>query len=176
MRGHQQLGAERAVEICRRLRMNRKDTQRISTLITWHDRDIPRTRRGVVWALNELGEETLRQLLEVKRADTRAKDRSTGWMLTEIDKAEEILNELTAEGGCLRVGDLAVCGKDLQRRGIRGAAVGTVLRQLLGMVAEKELPNERPALLQWIRDNKKKYMTPRPPKEPKPAAETEQQT
>ena len=145
--GHPARSAELAEAICRRLRMDKKSAQRIVTLVRWHDRDIPRTKKAVARAARQLGEDTLRQLLAVKRADNRAQSPLCRGRAADIDRAEAILDDLLARQSCFSLRELAVRGNDLTALGLRGPAVGETLQKLLDAVLDGSVPNERPALL-----------------------------
>ena len=145
--GHPARSAELAEAICRRLRMDKKSAQRIVTLVRWHDRDIPRTEKAVARAARQLGEDTLRQLLAVKRADNRAQSPLCRGRAADIDRAEAILDDLLARQSCFSLRELAVRGNDLTAMGLRGPAVGEALQRLLDAVMDGSVPNERPALL-----------------------------
>lgn len=145
--GHPARSAELAEAICRRLRMDKKSAQRIVTLVRWHDRDIPWTEKAVARAARQLGEDTLRQLLAVKRADNRAQSPLCRGRAADIDRAEAILDDLLARQSCFSLRELAVRGNDLTALGLRGPAVGEALQKLLDAVMDGSVPNERPALL-----------------------------
>ena len=145
--GHPARSAELAEAICRRLRMDKKSAQRIVTLVRWHDRDIPRTEKAVARAARQLGEDTLRQLLAVKRADNRAQSPLCRGRAADINRAEAILDDLLARQSCFSLRELAVRGNDLTALGLRGPAVGEALQKLLDAVMDGSVPNERPALL-----------------------------
>ncbi|MBQ0038392.1 MAG: CCA tRNA nucleotidyltransferase [Clostridiales bacterium] len=149
--GHDQRGAVVAETICRRLRFDKRRLQRITLLIGWHDRDIPRTKKGLRRALYQLGEEALRQLCEVKRADNMAQHPDFRWVQREIDRAEEILDELLAQENCFSLRQLAVGGRDMIALGLRGGAIGAMLNSLLEQVVDGNVPNEREALLDWVK-------------------------
>lgn len=148
--GHPARSAALAEEICRRMRMDKKSAQRIVTLVQWHDRDIPRTEKAVARAARQLGEETLRQLLAVKRADNRAQSALCRGRVAEIDKAEAILDGLAARQSCFSLRDLAVRGSDLTALGLRGPAVGETLQRLLDAVMDGSAVNEKEALLALV--------------------------
>ena len=150
--GHPARSAELAEAICRRLRMDKKSAQRIVTLVRWHDRDIPRTEKAVARAARQLGEDTLRQLLAVKRADNRAQSPLCRGRAADIDRAEAILDDLLARQSCFSLRELAVRGNDLTALGLHGPAVGETLQKLLDAVMDGSVPNERPALLALARE------------------------
>lgn len=151
--GHPAESARLAAEMLRRLRADRAATETVVRLVSWHDRNIPRTRPGVARALAALGERDLRRLLDVKRADNLAQAPDYRFLQGEIDRAEAILDQLLAEGACVSLGQLAVNGRDLLAMGLSGPAVGRALRTLLDAVLEERLPNERAALLAAARND-----------------------
>ncbi len=148
--GHPEQGAVLADDMLRRLRVDNRTRETVVRLVRWHDRNIPRTSAGIGRALSELGEEDLRRLLEIKRADNLAQARQD--LLGEICLAGEILDRLLAEGACVRIDQLAVRGGDLVELGLKGAAVGRMLRMLLDAVLDGTVPNTREALMQYTRN------------------------
>ena len=148
--GHAAVSCELAEGMLRRLKFPNAFRERVVRLIRWHDRDIPRTDRGVGRALRLLGEEELRLLLALKRADNLAQAPAYRDRQAEIDKGEAILDRLLAEEACFSLRQLAVNGHDLLALGLRGVAVGRTLETLLNKVADGELPNERAALLKFV--------------------------
>ena len=149
--GHPKVSAALAEEICRRLRMDKRTAREIVTLVRWHDRDIPRTEKAIARAVHQLGEDTFRRLLAIKRADNLAQHPDYRGRLTEIDRAEAILDGLLAKQACFSLRDLAVNGGDLLALGLRGPTVGHTLNALLEQVLDGTLPNEREALLDAVR-------------------------
>ena len=142
--GHDAQGAAMAEEILRRLRLPRRDTERIVLLIREHMRQIAPTEKSVGRALHRLGPEALEQLLAVQRADRLA----TGTGDTELlDQLQELLENLLAEERCFTLRQLAVNGRDLMALGLAGPAVGRMLQQLLAQVLDGTLPNDHAALL-----------------------------
>ena len=145
--GHPKVSAALAEEVCRRLRMDKRTAREVVTLVQWHDRDIPRTERAIARAVHQLGEDTFRRLLAIKRADNLAQHPDYRGRLTEIDRAEDILNALLARRACFSLRDLAVDGRDMLALGLRGPAVGRALDALLAQVLDGALPNDRDTLL-----------------------------
>ncbi len=153
--GHPDRSAELADRMLRRLKFDNSTRTEIVRLVEWHDRNIPRTTRGVRRALRALGEAELRRLLAVKRADNLAQAPAFWDMQDEIDKAEAILDQLLAQEACFSLKQLAVDGRDLTALGLRGPEIGRTLNALLDDVVEERLPNQRAALL----DAARKFVT-----------------
>ena len=106
---------------------------------------MPQLRRR----LNQLGEEALRELLLLQRADQLGK----GTISPEEIKAEyrtvvAALDALMATSPCFTLKSLAVSGRDLMAAGLpTGHIVGQALAYLLDEVMAERLPNARDALL-----------------------------
>ena len=152
--GHPALSRELATGILRRMRFDNRSRDDILTLVEWHDRNIPRTEKGIRRALQELGEENLRRLFAVKRADNLAQAPKFHSEQDEISKAEKILNTLLQDNVCYSLKQLAVNGRDLIELGFSGPEIGKTLNALLTAVVNGELPNEKTALLQTLRIGK----------------------
>ena len=149
--GHAAVSRALAERMLRRLKFPAAFRERVVRLVDWHDRDIPRTDKGVRRALRLLGEEELRLLLDLKRADNLAQAPAYRGRQAEIQKGEDILDRLLAEEACFSLKQLAVRGGDLLELGLSGPAVGRALEGLLGRVVDGELVNEREALLEFVR-------------------------
>ena len=160
--GHPAESARLAGEMLSRLRADSATRETVIRLVAWHDKNIPRTRPGVAHALAVLGEQDLRRLLAVKRADNLAQAPDYRFMQGEIDKAEVILDQLLAEGACVSLGQLGVTGRDLLALGLSGPAVGQALRALLDAVMDGDLPNERQALLAAVRGQRAETLSAGP--------------
>ena len=145
--GHAKASVALADAMLRRLRFPNEFRERVVRLVEWHDRDIPRTDKGVRRALRALGEADLRLLLALKRADNLAQAPAYRERQAEIQEGEAILDKLLAEDACFSLRQLAVRGGDLLALGLSGPAVGEALDWLLGQVVDGALPNEREALL-----------------------------
>ena len=152
--GHPQRSAEMAEEITRRLRFDKRSAQRIVLLVEWHDRPIEPTHKAVRRVLNAMGEEALRQLLQVKRADNLAQHEKYRSRLAVIDAVEAVMEELLAQESCFSLKQLAVNGRDLVELGFSGSEIGAALDGLLQKVMDGELPNEKEALLAWLKEKK----------------------
>lgn len=148
--GHGEQSVQLSREVLHRLRFDRASASRIALLVQWHDREIPRTERGVARALCQLGEEPLRQLIAVKRADNLAQHPQFRDTQQEIGRAEAILEELLQKKQCFSLRQLAVNGRDMMALGLQGRAVGNMLHELLDEVVDGQLPNDRVALLRRV--------------------------
>ena len=103
--------------------------------------EAPRLQARRLLARLDLG--TVRRLLALRQAQTGEKG------FAALASAAAALEQ---EQACCRVGQLAVNGRDLLALGVRpGPAVGRLLSAALEQVVEEKLPNDRAALLGWLR-------------------------
>ena len=150
--GHPAESARLAEAMLGRLRAETVLRETVVRLVAWHDRNIPRTRPGVARALGALGERDLRRLLDVKRADNLAQAPAFHGRQQGIDQWEALLNMTLAEDSCFSLRQLTVKGNDLTEIGLRGPAVGKTLNDLLELVMDEELPNDRTVLLDYVKE------------------------
>ena len=57
-----------------------------------------------------------------------------------------------AEDSCFSLQQLTVKGNDMTEIGLRGPAVGKALNDLLELVMDEELPNDRTVLLDYVKE------------------------
>lgn len=150
--GHQHKSVELAEDICRRLRFEKAEAQRICTLVAHHDRPIALTEKAIRRAMNQLGVETLRELCAVKRADNMAQHPDYRSRQQEIDTGEAIMDALLARDACFSLRQLAVNGHDMAALGLEGRKIGEMLHSLLDAVLDGTLENDRAALLAWAEE------------------------
>lgn len=147
--GHPAISARIADTALRRLRCDNATRERVITLVENHEMRTGHGKKDLRRLLAKIGEENMRDLLLVRRADAAAHAPEAAARLTALaGEDERLLNEIVAERGCLHVKDLAVSGNDLLALGLKpGSAVGETLARLLDRVLDEELPNEKEALL-----------------------------
>lgn len=158
--GHPEEGAREARRVMGRLAIPGEVTRAASALVLLHDFVVRPAAPSVRRMLAELeaaapgrARELAFSLLDLKRADAVAKAPGCRDYAVELDQMSAALRRELAAGAVWRVRDLAVSGADVIReRGVEpGPGVGMVLAQLLSAVMAGELPNERAALLDWLR-------------------------
>ncbi|WP_040196120.1 CCA tRNA nucleotidyltransferase [Candidatus Soleaferrea massiliensis] len=155
---HAALGAEMAASILKRLRYDRKTSDRVVRLVRYHDVRIPCDTRAVRRWLNRLREEDFRALLAVRRADILAQAPSCQReRLAALSKLELLLQEVLERQLCFSLQDLSIGGGELIDAGMKpGPEIGKVLQGLLALVLAEQLPNEPAALLAAAKEMSKK--------------------
>lgn len=151
--GHFRESVSKATAIMERLRFDNRSKQQILTLVERHDSELALTDRAVRRNLSRYGEETLRLLLKVKRADNLAQSPEYRGRQELIDQWEQLLNVELASGSCFSLGQLAVKGNDLIALGMKGKQIGETLEGLLSLVIDEKLPNDRALLISYVKEN-----------------------
>lgn len=149
--GHAAQSARLADTVLARLCCDTSSRTRITALIRYHDTPIVPEPRPVCRLLNRLGPEGARQLIALHRADTLGQSALCRDRLTQYRRAEAVLEALLREKACFSRRDLAVRGGDLTALGLRGRAVGAGLQACLEAVLDGRVPNQRDALLDFLR-------------------------
>lgn len=150
--GHFRESVVKAKAIMERLRFDNRSKQQILTLVERHDSELALTDRAVRRALARYGEETLRLLLKVKRADNLAQASEYRGRQELITQWEQLLNVELASGSCFSLGQLAVKGNDLMAIGIQGKKIGETLNELLSQVIDEKLPNDKTVLIEYVKE------------------------
>ena len=143
--GHAKVSAAMANDILLRLKSPMALRQQVVFLIGQHMTPLTPDRKILRRRLAQYGEENVRLLLALQKADTEGTGVAEGAL--DFDGIQPLLAEILAENACLSVKDLAVNGHDLMALGFRGREIGEMLDGLLAQVLEEVLPNQREDLL-----------------------------
>lgn len=152
-KGHPAAGARIVEDIVRRMKLSTAMQRDVVALVECHDLPLEPDRKLILRRLNKLGEPLLRQLIEVQKADASAQSPERGGArLDNVCKMEEMLDLLIKEQPAFRISDLAIGGGDLIALGMEpGPQIGALLEELLGQVMAGKLPNDRDAILAYLK-------------------------
>ena len=150
--GHAPKGAEMADGVLHRLKAPTALRERVVLLIEKHMTKLTPDKKLLRRQIGRLGWETVEQLLALQQADMGSKGTGNPEEMDIFPQIREILDEIKAENACLSLKDLAVNGHDLMALGFTGKAIGTCLNALLEQVLDEKLPNEKDALLDFLKD------------------------
>jgi tRNA nucleotidyltransferase (CCA-adding enzyme) len=143
---HASLSADMADAVLTRLKAPTALRQQVVLLIRQHMAPITPDEKLLRRRLAQYGEDTLRQLLALQKADRSAK--GVAEADTDSDAALTLLEKVLAEQSCFSLKQLAVDGNDLIALGFApGPGLGETLQKLLDMVVDQQIPNEKDALL-----------------------------
>ncbi len=143
--GHQERGAQIAVRILRRLKMDNDTIAKVRALVRWHDERPAQSRKAVRRAMVAMGPACFPDIFALKRADTLAQsDYRRQEKLAEIDAFERICGEIRQSGECVSKKDLRINGRDLMALGMpQGEKMGELLQELFVMVVDDPQKNNK---------------------------------
>lgn len=147
--GHAKVSAEMTDKIMRDLKFDNKTRESVVELIKYHDTTFVESKAAVNRWLNKIGQEQFRRLLRIHLADIFGQsivyfeDRKKN-----IDRMEELLDQVLRENACFQIRDLKINGNDLIELGfIEGKEIGEAKKKLFEMVMNFEVSNDRDILL-----------------------------
>ena len=152
-KGHAALGADMADSVLRRLKAPTGLREQVVFLIGHHMTPLEPDRRLLRRRLGQYGEQAVRDLLALQKADYSSKGTGVLKEPENFGETEALLDQILAEADCFSLKDLAVDGRDLLALGFApGPKLGACLEALLGQVQDEVLPNEKAPLLQAAAD------------------------
>ena len=153
--GHAAVSAKEAFNAMERLKFDRATQTRVELLVKIHDTPLQADERLLKRRLNQYGEEALRDLLALQRADNFGQAPKVSGQQKAFDEIEALLDAVCSKQSCFSVRALAVNGNDLKEIGYHGRGIGQALRLLLDAVIDEKVPNEKEALLSFLKEAKK---------------------
>lgn len=151
-KGHQKISADYADVALKSLKVPNTIYDRAMAVIPIHDIHIGTEKKNVKKWLSRLGEQSLRDLIEVKRADKKAQNPAlTGEELARLDVTEKLLNSIIIEGEPFTIKDLSINGNDLKALGYEGKQIGALLDKLLNEVINESIENTNEALIKYVK-------------------------
>jgi tRNA nucleotidyltransferase (CCA-adding enzyme) len=135
---------EKARDCCIALRTDKDSRSRVAFLVEQVEKPIPQTVPELRRMIGGFGMDAVSQLIFMWEAGGVI-DKSE--ILHLWEQSEAILQR----EDCIRIGQLAIGGKELQKLGIpSGPEIGKILHDLLEEVINDILPNEKDALENWV--------------------------
>ena len=148
-KGHQQVSAEIAQGVLRRLKYPNSFIDSCVKLVLYHDVRFSGSKRQVKRLMNRIGCELMPPLFQVMLADLFSQsDYMRQEKLSSVLTAEKQYRRILEEDECFSLKELKVDGNDLIKSGIiDGKTIGAVLNTLLDEVIDEKIPNKKTALL-----------------------------
>lgn len=151
--GHGVYSHDIAEKVLTRLRFDNKTKENILELVLYHDAVIEPTPKTVRRWLNKIGEQQFWRLLDIRMADILAHKKDTQESRVErCNTLRMFANEIIEQEQCFKIKDLMIDGYDVMEiLGVpEGKEVGLVLSEILKLVIDEELENDRTALIGYI--------------------------
>lgn len=151
--GHAEMGEEKAAAILRRLKFDNDTINKVKKYVKFHDYKIETTPRAVRRALNKIGKEYFKEILELKKADMLAQNSYQREEKEEnLRQVTVLYEEILQKEECVSLKELAVTGKDIIELGVpQGKQLGAVLQRLLDEVLEEPQHNTKEYLEEKVR-------------------------
>ena len=147
-KGHPRYSAEIAEACLPRLKPDTDSFRKILTYVREHDLRVPADKKAIRRQMVRLGTDTYMELFPILRADLLAQNPALIPMKqAQVDELEKLSREVLAEKDCVSLKDLAIGGRELMALGLKGKAVGETLNELLLLVCDEKVQNEKEALL-----------------------------
>lgn len=153
-KGHQQISYEISLEVLRRLRFSKAETEEISRLVLYHDTRPTGERTDTLLTAAQLGADFMKRLYPVLIADAKAQNPVLfAETRDRLEKSRKYLLEAEENGTPLSIKELAVSGKDVSGTGITGRNIGAALTALLEEVIKGTVENKKDELLFFLKNN-----------------------
>ena len=135
-------------DVLDRLRFDNHTRDNILDLVLYHDAELKPSRKVIKRLLSKHGADTVRQLIQVRRADILAQTgKSHDDRLLKMVEFELLVEEIIADQECFKIKDLAIDGHDICSFGVDGPIVGQTLNYLLEAVIDERVENDHLALM-----------------------------
>ena len=149
---HEVSGARTAKRIAERLKLSKKDQDRVFTLVRWHmfTYDSKMTDAAIRRFIRRVGKENIHDMMALRVGDrVGGGSKATSWRLTELQKriGEQFYEPLSLK-------DLAIDGNDVMRiLGLpQGKQVGEILNKLFEEVIEDSHKNTKEYLEERVKE------------------------
>lgn len=146
---HEHFSREIASSVMKRLKYDNRTREIVTTVVGSHGIVFGPSTKQARRLLGRLGEENLRRLIELEYADVKSQNPIyTKERVHRIRSFSETVDAVLAAEACFSLRDLQVGGGELLALGVpQGPLIGHILKELLELVIEDKLANEKQALL-----------------------------
>lgn len=153
--GHAAVSAQLAEKSLRNLRLENKLIADVVQLVDSHDRVLEPQKNIVRRCLNKFGEQQFMNLVFLQYADkvSQRKNSDMGKQFGKATQFYHMIQQIKKDDDCFTLKDLEVNGNDLIQLGFTaGKFLGNALNQLLEMVMDDKIENDKEKLLTKARE------------------------
>lgn len=148
--GHAKESTDIFTSFANRLKIDKKSMVIIQKLIFFHDTKLGGKARSINKFLQLFGEENIELLFDLKLADILGQNPDKYSRLAEISKLREMYLDYLNSKPVLGIKDLVINGRTLQQMEFDGKIIGIILRDVLEMVTDEKLPNDREEIENYV--------------------------
>ncbi len=138
-----QLGCEDASEILRNLKSDTKTKKAVCTLIENKDIILPKKKSDAKHLLKRFGKEILIDILIFSKEVNNIDD-------DLVKESLSLIDEVVSLGECYSLSQLKISGVDLLERGYKGKDIRLKLEEMLNMVIDGKVKNEKADLISHL--------------------------
>lgn len=144
---HQNVGAEMAEDILRRLRFDNKTIDSVKKLVRFHMRGYKDSKKHTIKKfINKVGIENLKDLFDLQIADRRGSIEP--YSVEDIQNLEKKVDKIIKNKEPLSIKDLDVNGNELANIGVpKTRVMGEILEELVQIVIDNPENNQKRVLL-----------------------------
>ena len=158
-KGHAEKGALITREIMNRLKYSKKQTQKVTKLIEYHDTPIPEDIGELRLFINKVGLENMQDLYKLRKANTYAKNPAYIGDINKLNEAFIRIKEQSKKTNLVKKADLKIDPKELLELGIPQERIGTIIDELHDLVLRGVIKNNHDKLLNYVQKNLKQEPT-----------------
>jgi len=152
-KGHSTKGAIITREIMNRLKYSKKQIQKVTKLIEYHDYPIPEDIAELRMFINKVSVENIDDLYKLRKANIYAKNPAYIGDLTKLNEAFIKIKEQSKKTNLVRKNDLKITAKELLDLGIPQERIGEVINILHNEVLKGTIKNNHDKLLNYVSKN-----------------------
>ncbi|MBE6903134.1 MAG: HD domain-containing protein [Ruminococcaceae bacterium] len=145
--GHAKISKELCNKALNALKADNKTKALVCQIVENHDYQIIPEEKYVRRFLAKNNYEQSMRILALKRAESFSKAVLDDDRSKYVDTIEALIEKIVAQEDCLNLKALKINGHDLIENNIKGKKIGQTLNLLLKLVIDKEIENEKEALL-----------------------------
>lgn len=154
--GHPIVSKDITRKIMRRLRYSNDEVDEVSWLVEYHDYEIGLTKKSVRRLLTKCYSiELFDKLLKLKNADRNDHINLDPNYIEYVNKIKEIKDLIIEEDSAFTLKQLAINGLDVISLGFGGKDIGKILNEVLDVVIEEKVENNKESLIEYIKTNYK---------------------
>lgn len=152
-KGHAHLSEQMTRELLKDLKFSNNDIDSICMLVKYHDNHVV-NKAATKRLIAKMGFEQFRTLAILQDADIEAQSEYNKQMkLAATVQGLVWADEIERDNEAVKIQDLAVNGRDLMKIGYKaGPILGKVLNEMLELVINQEIDNDKEQLLDFARD------------------------
>ncbi len=149
-KGHAEKGSTITREIMNRLKYSKKQIQKVTKLIEYHDSPIPEDIGELRLFINKIGTENIQDLYKLRRANIYAKNPAYIGDISKLNESFLRIKEQSKKTNLVKKQDLKIDPKELLELGIPQEKLGIIIDELHDVVLRGVLKNNHDKLLSYV--------------------------